>query len=382
MNVRLVLLFLAQALAVGATNSSLVLGSIISSQLGREALAGLPATFNTLAAALSAYPFGLLMARLGWRSGLIGAYLLGALGALIGFTGARSGLFWLFLLGCALMGAAQGGYQQGRYVAAASVRPERRAAALSLLLFMSVLGSALAAVLAPVLARMAVSFATSSEVLGWSLAAVLLLLSAALTLGWPAEQRPPKSVAASGTSRDAWKTNPVRVAALSLAVAQGVMVTLMVLTPLRAHHLGMHHASVAGLLTLHFVGMFGFAWAVGPLIDRLGVRFGLISGSLLFVVAALLLPLTDSVALTGSIFALGLGWNLCYVSGSSLMATHRQAQGSVEALTYLSAGLGALGGSVIVAQAGFSALALVGGVLGLLPAVASLSLGRRVPALG
>lgn len=375
----LAFLFVAQALAVGATTSSQVLGSIIASQLGREALAGLPATFNTFAAALAAYPFGALMARTGWRLGLVGAYVLGALGAFVGFLGARSGHFPVFLLGCALLGAAQGGYQQGRYAAASSVNPEKRAAALSLLLFMSVIGSVLAAAFAPVLDRFAPRFGTSSEVLGWGLAVGLLLLSAALTFGWRSGGRLQRGGRPTGNARAAWRERAVQVAAVSLCVAQGVMVTLMVLTPLRAHHLGMQHAGVAGLLSLHFVGMFGFAWLVGPLVDRLGARFGLVGGSLLFVVAAALLPLAGGVTLAVSIFTLGLGWNLCYVAGSALLAARREVQGGVDALAYLSAGLGALGGSLVVAQWGFGVLALLGGLLGLLPALAALGLRRAAP---
>lgn len=375
---RVALLFVAQAVAVGATTSSQVLGSIIAAQLGHEAWAGLPSSANTFAAALAAYPFGMLMGRLGWKFGLVGAYGLGALGALVGFFAARAGSFTFFLLGSALLGAAAGGFQQGRYAAAASVRQGRRAAALSLLLFMSVLGSALSALLAPTLDRVAPSLGVSSEGAGWLLAVGLLLLAALLTTGWRAPPLPTAVRAVSGNARAAWHDPRVRVAALALMVAQGVMVTLMVLTPLRAHHLGMSHTGVAGLLSLHFAGMFGFAWLVGPLVDRFSPRVGLLAGSLLFVVAAALLPLAGSVTLGASIFALGLGWNACYVSGSALLAARREVQGSVDALMYLSAGFGALGGSLIVANYGFGALALLGGLIGLLPALASLRLPGRV----
>ena len=380
MNRQLTPLFLAQALAVGATTSSLVLGSIIAAQLGLEALAGLPSTFNTFAAALSAYPFGQLMSRAGWRFGLISAYLLGAFGAVIGFYGASQGSFVLFLVGCALMGSARGGAEQGRYAAASLASPERRASTLSVLLFMSVIGSALAALLAPVLSVAAPHLGVTSEVLGWLVAAGLLVMSALFTLWWRAGGKQDASVVARGGARLAWQDTTVRVAALSMGVAQGVMVTLMVLSPLRAHHLGMHHAGVAGLLTLHFVGMFGFAWLVGRLVDRAGPRSGLVLGSMLFVVASALLPLVSGVALAVSLFTLGLGWNLCYIAASSLLATKRDVQGSVDALAYLSAGLGAIGGSLIAAHYGFGVLAVLGATLGILPAFASLSLKSGSPA--
>ena len=63
----LVLLFVAQALATGATTASTVLASLVMSGLGHESLAGLPSTVVTLAAAVSAGLFGGVMLRFGRR---------------------------------------------------------------------------------------------------------------------------------------------------------------------------------------------------------------------------------------------------------------------------------------------------------------------------
>lgn len=371
---RFVLLFLAQALAVGATAGSQAMSSIIAAQLGKEWAAGLPSTVNTFAAAVSAYPFGFLMSRLGRRFGLVSAYVLGAVGAVTGFAGARAGVFPLFLLGCAILGAAQGGYQQGRYAAAESVSPSWRAAAMSALLFASVLGSALATLLAPALDRAAPQLAVSSEVLGWLIAAAFLVGSALLTMAWrsTASVMTPDADAPPPRARAVLKLPVVRAATVALCATQAVMVTLMVLTPLRAHHLGYEHTAVAGFLTLHFAGMFGLAWLVGPLVDRVGVRFALVAATVVLLVSAVLLPLTSPVMLGAGLFLLGLGWNLGYVGGSALLAPHRAAQGAVDAFTYLSAGVAALTGSLVTAHAGFGTLAVMSAVVALLPGFAGL----------
>lgn len=186
----LVLLFLAQALATGATTASTVLASLVMADLGSESLAGLPSTVVTLAAALSAGLFGAFMLRLGRRPGLVSAYLLGAAGAVLGFVGAWQRSIPLFLLGAALVGAAQGGYQQARYAVAESVPEQVRGAVLGVMMLASVIGAAGTGALSVPLTALAARLDTSSEVTGWLLAAAFLLLGAGLTLLWKPTTQP------------------------------------------------------------------------------------------------------------------------------------------------------------------------------------------------
>ena len=371
----LVLLFLAQALATGATTASTVLASLVMSGLGQEGLAGLPSTVVTLAAALSAGLFGAFMLRLGRRPGLVSAYLLGAAGAVLGFVGAWQRSIPVFLLGAALVGAAQGGYQQARYAVAESVPEGVRGAVLGVMMLASVVGSAGTGALSGPLMTFATRLNTSSEVTGWLLAAGFLLLGAGLTLFWKPTAQPvsgpvtktPSAPLSTGQDRAARLSDPaVRWPALAVATSQGLMVTLMSLTPLRAHHMGMDHAQVAGLVTVHIAGMFGFGWLTGPLLDRLGSRFGYVAGSLLLLSAALTALLSGSW-LPVSMFLLGLGWNLCYVAGSKALTNFVGVQGKVDALGYLAAGIGTLVGGAVIARWGFAPLSLTCTLLALLP---------------
>ena len=367
----LVLLFLAQALATGATTASTVLASLVMSGLGHEPLAGLPSTLITLSAALSAGLFGAVMLRLGRRTGLVGAYLLGVLGAVLGFVGAWQRTVPLFLLGAALFGAAQGGYQQARYAVAESVPEGVRGGVLGVMMLASVLGSAGSGALSGPLTTLATRLNTSSEITGWLLAALFLLLGAGMTLFWKPLQ--PSGLPSAETPSVVRPARPaqlsdsaVRWPALAVATSQGLMVTLMSLTPLRAHHMGMGHSQVAGLVTLHIAGMFGFGWLTGPLLDRLGSRFGYVAGSLLLLSAALTALLSGSW-LPVSMFLLGLGWNLCYVAGSKALTDFVGVQGKVDALGYLAAGIGTLLGGAVIARWGFAPLSLTCALLALLP---------------
>jgi len=380
----LVLLFLAQALATGATTASTVLASLVMSGLGQEGLAGLPSTIVTLAAAVSAGLFGAFMLRLGRRTGLVSAYLLGVLGAVLGFVGAWQRLVPLFLLGAALIGAAQGGYQQARYAVAESVPERVRGGVLGVMMLASVLGSVFSGLLSGPLGTLAEHLNTSTEAAGWLLAAAFLLLGAALTLLWRPETHPAAAASAAparAASRDRLSDPAVRWPALAVATSQGLMVTLMSLTPLRAHHMGMDHLQVAGLVTVHIAGMFGFGWLTGPLLDRLGSRFGYVAGSLLLLSAALT-ALLSGAWLPGSMFLLGLGWNLCYVAGSKALAGRAGVQGQVDALGYFAAGVGTLVGGAVIARWGFAPLSLTCAALALLPLLSALQtrpLNSRMP---
>ncbi|WP_040382315.1 MFS transporter [Deinococcus apachensis] len=368
---RLAPLYGAQALATGATTVSTVLASLIMSSLGRESLSGLPSTLISASAALSAGLFGALMLRAGRRVGLGSAFVLGTVGAVLGFLGARAGATPLFLLGASLMGAAQGGYQQARYAAAESVPESRRGTALGLLMLMSVLGSFLMTGFSGAVEGLGDRLDTSAEVAGWLVGGGLLGIAALLILVWTPLKSPAQAGPARLSLRGAFAVPGVRSTALALATAQGLMITLMSLTPLRAHHLGMDHGGIAALISGHIAGMFGFGWLTGPLIDRLGLRVGYVGGALLLAAAALTAPLPGPAWLGASMFLLGLGWNLAFVTGSKALSRHPAAQGVTDGLGYVAAGTGTLVGGLVITHAGFPALASACALLALLPLVSA-----------
>lgn len=369
---RLVPLYSAQALATGATTVSTVLASLIMSNLGSASLSGLPTTLIQASAALSAGAFGALMLRSGRRLGLQLSFMLGATGALVGFLGAKWHVTPLFLLGAAMMGAAQGGYQQARYAAAESVPEARRGTALGALMLMSVVGSFIMTGFSHPIERLGVALGTSAEVAGWLVGGGLLAVAALLMLTWKPLVSPTTGIAkARSTVAEAFLIPGVRGTALAVATAQGVMVTLMSLTPLRAHHMGVDHAGVAALISGHILGMFGFGWLTGPLIDRLGLRVGYVGGAALLLAAALTAPLPGTSWLGISMFLLGLGWNLAFVSASKSMTRFPAAQGVTDGLGYVASGLGTLLGGVIIARAGFPALAYLCAAWALLPLISA-----------
>jgi len=156
----------------------------------------------------------------------------------------------------------------------------------------------------------------------------------------------------------------------SMAIGQIVMVLLMVITPL---HMNQHQhdtRAISWVIMAHTVGMFGMSWINGMLIDRFGRRVMIVSGAMILVLACLLAPISSSVPMLAiSLYFLGLGWNFCFVAGSSLLSKQLTAvergriQGIGEVIVALSAGIGSFISGFIFAEGEILAVSILGLVL-------------------
>jgi MFS family permease len=157
-------------------------------------------------------------------------------------------------------------------------------------------------------------------------------------------------------------------------------------TSLHMHH-HQHNLDDAGTVIMaHTLGMFGLSVLTGPLADRLGRPLTIAGGALLLLAGSLLAPLwltTGWLAL--ALFLVGLGWNLCYIAGSALLAEilapaeRGQVQGATELIVNLASAGSSLGSGFILAGLGFTTLGLAGAALALLP-LALLGWQMTVPA--
>ena len=67
--------------------------------------------------------------------------------------------------------------------------------------------------------------------------------------------------------------------------------------------------------------MFAFSIFSGRLADQVGRAPVIMCGAMVLILACLVAPLSPAfVPITVGLFLLGLGWNLCFVGGSSLLA--------------------------------------------------------------
>jgi MFS family permease len=68
----------------------------------------------------------------------------------------------------------------------------------------------------------------------------------------------------------------------------------------------------------HALGMFGLSIVNGALLDRIGRKAAIGAGAALLIAGSLLAPVSLMTAwLALALFLVGLGWNLCYIAGSS-----------------------------------------------------------------
>ena len=325
-------LFGAQAMGSAGFLVASTVTPIVGAQLsGRPSFAGVPTAFYWAGGALATLVWGRLMDPIGRRRTLSLGLLVGVLGASLASFFVVRHSFRGFIFGLALMGAANSALQLARFMAGEVHRMEERGRAISTV----VLGGTVGAVLGPSLVAPMSAFSTSlggpplagpyaASAGFFSLGALLVVV-----LLWPdprdLAREVHKASAAEETARrgvaEILRDPGVRIAGLTMAIAQVVMVMLMVITSLHmSHH---HHelSSIAAVMSSHVFGMYAFSVVSGRFADRFGRGPLIGAGSAVLVISCLTATLSTEVApLAFSLFLLGLGWNFCYVGGSTLLS--------------------------------------------------------------
>lgn len=381
-------LFVAMSLGSAALIAGATVTSIVGADLsGNPAWAGLPTATLQFAAAFSAFAWGHLMDRLGRRGALVMGLALGVLGSSLAGGSLVVRSFAWFLGGMVLVGASRSALQLTRFTAAEVHPPEVRGRAISNV----VIGGTVGAVFGPLLVGPSGGWAemAGAPALGgpYAAGAALFLLAGLAALigvrpdptavGKEVARRNPDPAVGAGPARplrEILARPPVVVAITAMVVGQMVMVMLMVIASLHmsdhSHTLG----AISLVISSHTFGMYAFSIFSGRLADRWGRGPVLIVGGVTLVLACLAAPLSPQVLpLAVALFLLGLGWNFCYVGGSSLLADHLSAaerartQGFNDLLVGMASALGGLGSGLVFAALGFAAMGVVGAAAALLP---------------
>jgi MFS family permease len=160
------------------------------------------------------------------------------------------------------------------------------------------------------------------------------------------------------------------VAALSLA--HGVMIAVMVMTPLHMHHGGAHLDVIGLVISVHVLGMFALAPLVGWAADRFG-RPPMLTVGAAVLFASLLLsgisPPGASWSIGVGLFLLGLGWSFCTVAASTLLtessplAVRTDVQGAADLVMGVTAALAGVVAGLVMDGFGYAALTVFAGLL-------------------
>lgn len=376
-------LFVAQSFFSAAMIASFTVLPILAARLsGQDSAAGLPSTVSLVGRAAAAYPFGWLMDRLGRRLGLSLGYGLGAAGMAISAWAVAAGSFGWFIAGVALFGIGRGPAELGRYVAAEVQPAENRAKAIGLIVFAGTVGAVGGPLLVVPSQQIARHFDILSDTGPFWLGALFLAVAALLV--WLLLRPDPRTILAdtavteepTASTTPLWRlfaNDRVLLALSSMAIGQLVMVLIMVITPLHMNYQKYGPQAISLVIMAHTLGMFGLSWLTGGLIDHFGRVTIMFLGAFILLISAVITPLVSGVfLLAAALFLLGLGWNFCFVAGSSMLTDSIAAgdkgrvQGAAEVIVALSSGAGSLGSGPVFAGGGMIAVSGVGLALVLL----------------
>jgi len=385
-----VTLLAAQSLGSAGFLAAATVNAIVGAELGgRPSRAGLPSAVYQVGAALAAILWGQSMERFGRRLTLTLGLLSGITGASLAAVAVAASSFPVLLAGVTLMGAANSALQLARFVAAEVHPPAERGRAIANVVIGGTVGAILGPLLTGPMGRLARELGVS-ELAGPYAASALLFLGAALLIFLRLRPDPREigrevarlygtGVEAAGAARplrSIVREGPVRVAMATLVVAQVVMVMLMVITSL---HMKDHQHSlgrIAAVISSHVVGMYAFSVVSGRLADRWGRGPTILAGAVMLALACLAAPLSPAAVPLGvSLFLLGLGWNLCYVGGSSLLADQLRAeerarvQGFNDFVMGAASATGSLGSGWVFARFGYAPMGVVAAAAALVPLV-------------
>ena len=388
------ILFITQSLGSAALISNVTVNPIIGSKLGgSDILAGVPGTLLLIGAASAAYPAGILMQRLGRRPGLALGFFIGCIGMCIGGYAVVTHSFFIFLFGLLLIGGARGAVDQSRYAAADANLPEARARAISTVVFAGTVGAVAGPLLVAPLGNLVKGLFGFDVLAGPMIGGAVLFLVSGLLITTllrpdprdigriitdalkrdddppPAEARPLNEIT---------RQPGIQLAALSMLIGQAMMVLVMTVTSLHMNHNHHNLSDISLVIMAHTLGMYGLSFLTGTIADRYGRPTVVSIGALILLLGCILAPIwTDVLPLAIALFLVGLGWNMCYIGGSSLLADNLapsergRYQGGIELTINLCSAASSLGSGFIIAGLGFTTLCVIAGIITCAPLVLS-----------
>ena len=369
------ILALCQALYTSSVSIDLTLTGLVGYTLADDkALATLPFSLITVAAALTTIFASFLMARIGRRAGFALGAAVGAAGGAISVHAIFIHSFWLFCCGTATVGVFQAFAQYYRLAAADAVETHAKSRAISTVLT----GGVVAAVLGPALAAWSRDWLAPGTFAGsYALVTLLGLASMALVLAGYRNAGPAAAANASagapakaGASEPGARPllqiirQPIFMAALANnAIGYMVMMFVMTATPIAAVACGHTIGDGARIIEWHLVGMYAPSFFTARLIARFGVLRIVGAGIVLSAACgAIALSSTDLPHFYAALACLGVGWNFMFVGGTTLLAQsyrpseRAKTQATSEFTTFACTALASLTAGQLLARFGWSAV--------------------------
>ena len=316
----------AQATFLTTVNINIIITSLVGAIIAPKIwLATMPLSLMFIASMVSTLPASLLMGRFGRKPVFLAGSIIG-IGACLGLgfaTVTRD--FPLFMLMSAGLGVMHSIAQFYRYAAADDMPADNQALAVSLVLA----GSILAAIFGATLARFSFTLIDGHLYAGCFLMAAGVQALALLILLLLANKPPPAAKASNKATRPLlFFARQPRFAAglISASFGYAVMSFVMTATPLQiVHSEHMSDASNAIIIQWHVLAMFAPSLVTGWIIKRFGVLRVLWAGVGFYILVwSATFAGTSFWHYFAALFFLGLGWNMLFVGGSTIIAQATQ----------------------------------------------------------
>ncbi len=360
------LLALAGALALSTAPLVVFVGGLVGSMLSEDkSLATLPVAAIVLGTASAVIPVARLMQRFGRQAVFLGNIVCMAAWACLASYAIEQKSFWAFNVAVFLLGTGLAVIQQYRFAAMESVAPKFHAPAASFVL----LGGLIAAFIGPELGQQGRALFDVDFSGAFLLLAGVLLLSLPMLVAYrsvPHIDPANESLGDARSLRDIAKQPVFWVAVLGSAVAYAVMSFVMTATPVSMHQLMGHSLyDTKWVIQVHICAMYVPSFFSGFLIQRFGQVRMMWAGLLCFLFSLATAWLdTSLVHFYISLIFLGIGWNLLFVSGTSLLPqSYRdnerfKVQGVNDFSVFGLQAVAALSSGVVVYQFGWQILLL------------------------
>ena len=379
-------LFTGNAFSSTAYIGVVTVSSLVAEQVtGSATFSGIPNTIGTFGAAAGAAVLSALSFKIGRRRTFTIGFALATIGAVLAATSVGLGSLPILLIAMAMIGFGRSVSQLARFAAGDLRQPDRRASAISFIVWAATIG----AVAGPLLlgpSSAAAERAGLDPLIGPIMVGIIgfAIASALMFVGLRPEPLSPTVAPESdhpeeaSPFREILSIPTVQLAVAALVTSQFVMVLIMTMTPLHIRSNNGDLGTVGIVMMAHTLGMFGISPLTGRLVDRFGPRRIIMLAMVTLFVSALIAtaaPTADTVILVIGLFLLGAGWNFGFVAASTELqiglpiANRLKIQGTADSITWISGGLGAAVSGVIVAGSSYTMLAIVGAVLALAPTV-------------
>jgi MFS family permease len=354
----LLLLAFGQALGSSGVSMLVLVGGVVGARLAQTpAWSTLPVAVMVVGLAVSSAPAALLMKRIGRRSGFLLGTLTATLACGLGALAMARGSFTLLCVATTLIGANGAFVSQYRFAAAESAEAAQAGKAVSLVLA----GGVLAGLLGPELGRWGESWLAAAPFAGSFLLAACLYAAAGVLLFLLRQPRYAGIAAQAGarpaTVEHSEAAEPLEVARplgvilrqpqtlaalLAGIVSYAAMTFTMTAAPVSMHVMEHHSVGQAGfVIQSHIVAMYAPSFFTGFLLARLGLGTSMLLGILLLAGSSAVSLLGNQLFVYwAALVLLGLGWNLLFVGGTTLLTrTYRpqerfQVQGVNDLLVF------------------------------------------------